>query len=543
MRCRQGLPLLTLTVATSLAMAQPAPLAEPAVRIRVIVQMKPPDIAGGLAAAMANPAMHLAFSYAAANVTAVRRVGVPGMATAEVTDAGLQALHADPQVLRVVEDRLSRPTLLQTVHIVGADASTLPSSGSTAGTGQVIAILDTGIASSHPFLKGKVIDEACFSTGESSLYRLRSLCPNGLDTQVTPGAAADCDAHVAGCGHGTHVAGIAAGGPIAIAGQSMRGVAPGARIMSIQVYTRFEDAATCAPQPAPCALSFASDQIRALEYVHRLSTKYRVAAVNMSLGSGAFSQSCPEDPLADVVAKLGARGIAVIASSGNDGLIGQVAAPACVPGVIPVGAVTKGNALAIDFSNASELVTLLAPGDQILSAVGSKDFAPKRGTSMAAPHVSAAWAILRQGWPAAKTSDIARLLQSGGTEVVDPRTGQRTPSIRIDVAHTMAKKLAQAGPPAAAPLAAAAAASDDTQKRPTRVIVEVPNSPEARTLSASDLRAKIQQAVGADAVVRLQNQRVIVEHAPGISAEAEARIKQILGSGTRTARDRLSAPQ
>src|SRR4029078_10523763 len=106
------------------------------------------------------------------------------------------------------------------------------------GTGTVVAILDTGVDASHPFLAGKVIDEACFSSTIAGLSQ--SVCPNGTGQQCGTGAAAPCS--LDSCLHGTHVAGIATGNG-ASAGQPFSGVAKGARIVAVQVFSIVTDPA------------------------------------------------------------------------------------------------------------------------------------------------------------------------------------------------------------------------------------------------------------------------------------------------------------
>src|SRR5207249_719756 len=81
-----------------------------------------------------------------------------------------------------------------------------------------------------------VVSEACYSSTQAGTSQ--SFCPNGQNSQIGPGAAVPCP--LPDCLHGTHVSGIAAGngGP---AGQTFSGVAKGAQLMAIQVFTKVID--------------------------------------------------------------------------------------------------------------------------------------------------------------------------------------------------------------------------------------------------------------------------------------------------------------
>ena len=545
-----------LVLVSSACLAQPTPASAsasaPATFTRVIVQMKPPAEPGLFVAASANPAAHIAAAHSASDVQAPRPLGIVGLATAEVSPAGLKALQADPKVLRVVQDRLSRPNLLETVHMVGADAKVLPQSGLSGGSGQVIAVLDTGVNTSHAFLAGKVIDEACFSTAQSATYKLQSLCSNGLEIQIGKGAAADCDGAIAGCGHGTHVTGIAVGGPINYETGQIRGVAPAARVIALKVYTRFDDPEACGALGVPCVLSFTSDQLRALDYVLRLSAKLNVVAVNMSLGSGSFSSACPEDALVEPVHKLAAKRIATIVASGNDALLGSVSSPACVPGVITVGAIDKHNALAVDFSNTSELVALLAPGDHVLSAARAGGFVYERGTSMATPHVAGAWAVLRQAWPDASVADILTALKRSGSTIVDARTGSTFAALRVNTAMSQLPKkpkpaqtaapLAEfANAPPAKPASGASSTTAAPPAAPTRIIVQLPETAPAMAMSASALSSHVRSSIDASMKFVIRDRTIIIEDPKGIPAETQDRLRSRLGS-EKIYEDRLSRP-
>src|SRR5262245_53732525 len=142
----------------------------------------------------------------------------------EVDADGLRQLEsATSYVSRVLEDAVHMPLLPQSVPLIEGNQAW---AAGFDGTGSVVAILDTGVDKSHPFLAGKVVDEACFSS--TVPLQTTTLCPNGQSSQFGAGAGLNCPLSVNGCFHGTHVAGIAAGNG-AGAGVSYSGVAKGAK--------------------------------------------------------------------------------------------------------------------------------------------------------------------------------------------------------------------------------------------------------------------------------------------------------------------------
>ena len=88
----------------------------------------------------------------------------------EVDAAALEALASDPEVVSIEEDKLLKPMLEESVSLIGAPRAW---SQGFSGSGQTIAILDTGVDRDHPFLRGKVVSEACYSGSG----RGESLCP------------------------------------------------------------------------------------------------------------------------------------------------------------------------------------------------------------------------------------------------------------------------------------------------------------------------------------------------------------------------------
>jgi subtilisin family serine protease len=267
-----------------------------------------------------------------------------------------------------------------------------------------VAILDTGVQSNHEFLSRKVVREACFSNAGGGQV---SLCPNGQPMQIGNGAANPTTAQcIFGgnniCTHGTHAAGIAAGvNTNPRPGTPNNGVAVDARIVAVQVFTRFNNAADCDPFPAPCVRTFTSDQISALNWVFQRALTpagVTLAAVNMSLGGGMFTVPCDADPRKPSIDNLIGAGVATVIAAGNDGFTNAVGAPGCISTAVTVGSSQKNDVIS-GFTNMASMVDLMAPGGfgaatcpprNILSSIAGTTPAARRGydcfmgTSMAA---------------------------------------------------------------------------------------------------------------------------------------------------------------
>lgn len=340
-------------------------------------------------------------------VSGIRRFDYLPFVAMTVDAAALDATKNYGPDVEILKDWPVRPSLADSGRMVGADTA---HDGGYTGRGTFVAVIDTGVDVAHPFIAGRPILEACAS----------DRCPNGRQKMIGSGAARPVNAH------GTHVAGIVLG-----RGEGMRGIAPEAGLIAINVFNRDGGART-------------SNVLAALELVLRLSHSRRIniAAVNMSLGMPIhFSQPCAHRGYDMLVRLLARRHVAVVAASGNEGKKRGIAAPACIQGIVSVGAIDKGRRVA-KFSNSARILDMLAPGVQIRSSIpgsGSRRsrFKEFRGTSMAAPHVAGAFAVLRQAAPRRSLRVLARALHSSGRMIRDHNNGISKPSLHV--ARALAK--------------------------------------------------------------------------------------------------------
>jgi subtilisin family serine protease len=350
---------------------------------------------------------------------------VPAFA-GEMTIAALSRLARQKNVLAVSVDRGGTIAMNESLPQIGAPA--MHARGFTGG-GATVAVIDTGITSTHADFSGRISGEQCYCTTNGN----KGCCPNGAKTQSGAGAARDDN------GHGTFVSGIiASNGTVA-----PRGVAPSANIVVIRV----TDAAG--------SWAFASQIISALNYIIERHPEVRV--VNISLGNNQQIGACDSFSadtmaIASAVNTLRARGTAVFAASGNNAFSNGINLPACISGIISVGAVYDtsggylafGNGVCIDvatrtdqitcFSNSGANLDLLAPGAWITSSSRSGGTAVGTGTSHASPHAAGAAAVLLGIRPSLTADALEALMKRTGTTLVDPRNGIGVPRIDLQKA-------------------------------------------------------------------------------------------------------------
>ncbi len=272
------------------------------------------------------------------------------------------------------------------------------------GTGRLAAVLDSGVATTHPDLAPAIVHQH---------HILGNL------SDVGDGAE---DGH----GHGTNVAGIVVSrGTVA-----PRGVAPGASLIAIKVLDNSNR-------------GFISDWAAGVEYVVNLQEAgtFTVDAINMSLVSDAtFSSTCDASYTAFENACKAAveQGIAVFASSGNTGHLSKLTSPACLSSVIAVGSTadTLPNRVSSFTSRSSDL-DLLAPGDAITSTGISGTTSTYAGTSQACPHAVALTCLLRELMPNLSPQLILGVLEATGVEVNDAASGMNFRRIDAQAAVSM----------------------------------------------------------------------------------------------------------
>ncbi len=343
------------------------------------------------------------------------------------------------------------------------------------GSGQTVAIIDTGVDKAHNFFKlgagNRIVSEACFTSTPTSVQSGPNyvLCPNGLDVDIGTDKGVPCalpgplKPGTGGCDHGTHVAGIAAG-KNTVAGNPTSGVAKGANIIAIQIFTIFEgngiSGQICSggseESPHYCVLAFTSDIIAGLEHVFDLYNGEfgftgDISSVNLSLGGSLFPSVCDmvndgfgnlvPHPVKASIDELRDVEIATIISAGNNFANRAITSPACISSAISVSSIDDFGDFP-NYANQDVILDFLAPGGNtggidsgINSSVPGNAFGAKSGTSMAAPHVTGAWAILRAANVTASVDDIFAALSDSGIPKTlrNPSQGAK-PIIQIDLA-------------------------------------------------------------------------------------------------------------
>jgi subtilisin family serine protease len=356
----------------------------------------------------------------------------PEAATVEVSADQVAALDAAPGVTSIEENQQLELFLWESIPRIGADVA---HDNSRFGSGRRIAVIDSGIEAEHDAFDDAISHDeaACFVSHPDA----DDPCPGGYGS-TGPGVAAPCA--VAACFHGTHVASIAAGR----SGAGEAGVAPGAEIIPIRIF--YSDAQDGSLEGGSTA--HVDDLVAALEHVRLLDLADPIDAVNLSLGfyqrSAAGFCDHLNPTLTDTIRQLRDQNVAVVVASGNSGDSTFVASPACIE---PATAVTATLDVSDDvwyLSDTGSPVSLAAPGSSIIAANVGGGTTSASGTSMAAPHVAGAIALLREQYGEQPVTWIEERLWSTGASVVDPTNGLQLR--RIDVAAALGLRAPPARP-------------------------------------------------------------------------------------------------
>jgi subtilisin family serine protease len=271
-------------------------------------------------------------------------------------------IRALPYVKRVVAD-LPMHALADSANLTVINAPKVWSTLGSRGAGVTVAIIDTGVDYTHPALGGG------FGPG----FKVKG----GWDFVNNDADPLDDN------GHGTHVAGI-------VAGQSdiITGVAPD---VSLIAYKVLGANGSGSESNVIAAIERATDPNQ------DGNTADHVDVANLSLGGGGN----PDDPGCVAIDNATAAGVTFAIAAGNSGGFHTIGSPGTARSAITVGASDLADNIANFSSRGPNMKNIaikpdvIAPGVSILSSFPGNQYVTLSGTSMAAPHVAGAAALLK----------------------------------------------------------------------------------------------------------------------------------------------------
>ena len=332
----------------------------------------------------------------------------------------LGALAAVPGVDRVWPN--VRYHALRTVggpEQIGADKLWGPNLA-TAGNGMKIGIIDDGLQATHPYFNpaGYAYPPG-FPKGQTQYATPKVIVQRTFAPASPSYANANLPFDPKQSFHATHVAGIAAGDHNTNAGgTTISGVAPNAYLGNYKALT--------IPTP-DFGLDGNSAEIAA---AIDAAVSDGMDVINLSLGEPEIEPA--RDIVVSAINRAAAAGVVPVIAAGNDfGEFGagSVSSPGNASGAITVAAVSS-NGVVADFSSAGPTPVSLAmkpdvsaPGVQVLSSLPGS-FGLLSGTSMAAPHIAGAAALLAERHPTWTVAQLKAALSETGDPVRSPTGGE-----------------------------------------------------------------------------------------------------------------------
>lgn len=286
-------------------------------------------------------------------------------------DIPLSTLRRVPYIKYVEEDRTIGTSQVQTQdagnELWGLDSLDGISLDETykfnlTGEGVNIYIVDTPVATEHPEFGGRA----------KSIFTA-----SGVDGKCS--------------GHGTHVAGIAAG--------ATAGVAKKAKIFSLGVLG--------------CSSGSGTDVIAAIDHV--IENHKKPAVINLSLGPSGNRPDSISRSFARALEKAVENGITVAIAAGNQNQDGCFQTPASASGVLAIASIDKQMRRS-EFSNYGKCVFMFAPGSDIVAADSEGGFTLKSGTSMSTPFVAGTAALHLQNDPNMSPQQVRDALRANALE-------------------------------------------------------------------------------------------------------------------------------
>jgi subtilisin family serine protease len=334
------------------------------------------------------------------DISIKRRYETVNVVSVDITTKGLEQLKQNPNIESIILDQELHILLDESVPQITANQVWQKTvfNQTITGLGQTVCTIDTGIEATHPAFKDKIKSQYCYCSLTNTDGQ--PCCPDNTNEDSL---ATDDN------GHGTHIAGTAAGNLT-----GFKGVAPDAGIVAIKVCS----------QSGAC---LTSDIIAGIDRCVSNASVYNISVISISLGGGGpYDSYCNNDAIASSINSAVGRNISVVVSSGNNGFTTGISTPSCVQNATPVGAVNTADTISY---NRGTILELLAPGISINAAYLGGGTTSLSGTSMSAPHVAGGILLLRQYWNLAYDAiptpeEIEMKLKLTGKNIVDTASSQ-----------------------------------------------------------------------------------------------------------------------